>query len=369
VNGQGQKVFLSYRHEEASAHAGWLHDEMEAEFGEDHVFIDADIEVSENFVQRITEVLAKCEVMVVMMGPRWATVEGGEGRPRLFESRDFVRFEVERALQRPDVKVVPVLVAGARMPDPQQLPESIRELPDLNAIELSDDLRRRRDDVRHLMTTLRGHGHPPPPPPEPSFIRPLLEGLVVAAAAGLAGGLLGSSINRSGDDDVTKILQSVTQRAVTWAVVGAAIAVWVTVLRGESRGAVGRGLFGLILGALAGALGGAIFGAAVYLPDDVVAFETKQQIQIGALAATGGVIGALLGRLWIPPRAGPGLLAGAAGGAFAQVILNAGDWGLSSSLAVGFRCVMMVAFVLATMFALDAVRTTAVASTGVRPAT
>ena len=236
MNGQGQKVFLSYRHEEAAAHAGWLHDEMEAEFGEDHVFIDADIEVSENFVQRITEVLAKCEVMVVMMGPRWATVEGGEGRPRLFESRDFVRFEVERALQRPDVKVVPVLVAGARMPDPQQLPESIRELPDLNAIELSDDLRRRRDDVRHLMTTLRGHGHPPPPPPEPSFIRPLLEGLVVAAAAGLAGGLLGSSINRSGDDDVTKILQSVTQRAVTWAVVGAAIAVWVTVLRGESRG-------------------------------------------------------------------------------------------------------------------------------------
>ena len=320
---------------------------------EDHVFIDADIEVSENFVQRITEVLAKCEVLVVMMGPRWATLEGGEGRPRLFESRDFVRFEVETALQRPDVKVVPVLVAEARMPDPKQLPESIRGLPDLNAIELSDDLRRRRDDVRHLMTTLRGHGQPPPPPPSPPSSGRCSKGWWWPPPP-LAGGLLGSGINRSGDDDVTKILQSVTQRAVTWAVVGAAIAVWVTLLRGESRGAVGRGLFGLILGALAGALGGAIFGAAVYLPDDVVAFETKQQIQIGALAATGGVTGALLGRLWIPPRAGPGLLADAAGSAFAQVILNAGDWGLSSSLAVGFRCVMMVAFVLATMFALDA---------------
>jgi len=366
VNGPAPKVFLSYRREEAAVHAGWLHDEMEAEFGGDNVFIDADLEFSENFVQRITQVLGDCEVMVVMMGPRWATVEGQEGRPRLFESRDFVRFEVETALQRMDVKVVPVLVAGARMPDPQQLPESLRTLPDLNAIDLSDDLRRRRDDVRHLMTTLKGHTDPPP---EPSFIRPLLEGLVVAATAGLAGGLLGGAIDNSGDDDVTRILSNVTQRAVTWAVVGAAIAVWLTLLRGESRGGVGRGLFGLILGALAGALGGAIFSAAVYLPHDVVAVETKQQIQIGALAATGGVIGALLGRLWIPPRAGPGLVAGAAGGAFAQMVLNAGDWGLSSSLAVGFRCIMMVAFVLATMFALDALRTTAVGTTGVRPAT
>ena len=365
MNGQAPEVFLSYRREEASVHAGWLHDELEAEFGEGRVFIDADLEFSENFVQRITQVLADCEVMVVMMGPRWATVEGQEGRPRLFGSRDFVRFEVETALQRMDVKVVPVLVAGARMPDPQQLPESLRTLPDLNAIDLSDDLRRRRD-VRHLMTTLKGHADPPP---EPSFIRPLLEGLVVAAAAGLVGGLLGGAVDKSGDDDVTRILSSVMQRAVTWAVVGAAIAVWLTILRGESRGAVGRGLFGLILGALAGALGGAIFGAAVYLPEDVVAIETKQQIQIGALAATGGVIGALLGRLWIPPRAWSGLVAGAAGGAFAQIVLNAGDWGLSSSLAVGFRCVMMVAFVLATMFALDALRTPAVASTGVRPAT
>jgi hypothetical protein len=212
-------------------------------------------------------------------------------------------------------------------------------------------------------------GHIPTGGKDTSPVRLLAVGLLVAAAAGLAGGLLGGAIGKSGNDDVTRILSNVTQRAVTWAVVGAAIAVWLTILRGETRGAVGRGLFGLILGGLAGALGGAIFGAAVNLPEEVVAGETKQQIQIGALAATGGVIGALLGRLWFPPRTGPGLLAGAAGGAFAQIVLNAGEWGLPSSLAVGFRCVLMVVFVLATMLALDAVRTTAAASTGVRPAT
>lgn len=303
--------------------------------------------------------------MVVVIGPRWATVEGKHGRRRLFESQDFVRYEVETALRRQDVQVLPVLVAGAEMPAPEELPESLRTLPELNAIDLSDNLRRRRDDVRHLITTLKGR---PERPPEPSLLRPLLEGLATAAAAGVAGGVLGGLIEKTGTDDVTRILSNVTQRALTWAVVGAALAVWLTILRGESRGGLGRGLFGLILGALAGALGGAVFGAAVNLPEEAVTLETREQIQIGALAVTGGGIGALLGRLWIPARAGPGLVAGAAGGAFAQIVLNAGDWGLSSALAVGFRSVMTVGFVITTMFALDALHTTATASTGVRPA-
>jgi hypothetical protein len=303
--------------------------------------------------------------MVVVIGPRWAAVEGSHGRPRLFEGRDWVRYEVERALQRQDVQVVPVLVAGAKMPAPEELPESLRELPELNAIDLSDDLRRRRDDMRYLVTTLKGR---PKPPPEPSLVRPLLEGLATAAAAGVAGGALGGLIEKTGTDDVERILSSVTQRAVTWAVVGGAIAVWLTIVRGERRGGLGRGLLGLMLGALAGALGGAVFGAAVNLPEEALALETREQIQIGALAVTGGGIGALLGKLWIPPRAGPGLIAGAAGGAFAQIVLNAGDWGLSSALAVGFRSVTMVGFVITTMFALDALHTTAAARTGVRPA-
>jgi TIR domain len=365
VTGPAPKVFLSYRREEAEVHAGWLYDALEVEFGDGRVFIDADIRGAENFVQRITDVLRECESMVVVIGPRWATVQGNHGRPRLFEGRDWVRYEVERALQRQDVQVVPVLVAGAEMPPPEELPDSLRTLPELNAIELSDNLRRRRDDVRHLIETLRGR---PEPLRESSLVRPLLEGLATAAAAGVAGGGLGGLIDKTGTDDVTRILSNVTQRALTWAVVGAAIAVWLTILRGERRGGLGRGLFGLILGALAGALGGAAFGAAVNLPEEAVAPETREQIQIGALALTGGGIGALLGRLWIPPRAGPGLVAGAAGGAFAQIVLNAGDWGLSSALAVGFRSVTMVGFVITTMFALDALHTTAAARTGVRPA-
>jgi TIR domain len=358
-------VFLSYRRKDAAVHAGWLHDEMTARFGEGQVFIDVDLEPAVNFVERISEVLGACSVMVVMIGPSWLTVAGDQGRPRLVEDRDFVRFEVETALRRGDVRVIPVLVAGAEMPEPAQLPESLRTLPDLNAIDLSDDLRRRKADVSQLLIAVEGGSTDQEE--TPPFWLPLLKGLLVTAAAGVAGGLLGGAIDKSGTDDVTtRILSNVTQRALTWALIGTAIAVWMTMLRGESRGLLGRGLLGLIFGALAGALGGAIFGAALNLPAESLAPETERQIQVGALAVTGGVIGALLGKLWIPARAGPGFVAGAAGGALAQIVLNAGEWSLSSPLAVACRSVTMVAFVLLTMFALDSLRTTA--SAQVKPA-
>jgi hypothetical protein len=371
---------MSYRREEASVHAGWLHDEVESHLGGGggNVFIDVDLEPAVDFVARLTEVLDACRVMLVVIGPRWATVETSPGRRRLFEERDFVRFEVETALRRPDVKVLPLLVAGANMPDPSELPESLRSLPDLNGLRVSDDLRSRRDDVRHVLTTLddwlaEPTGTEPAPIVEesnesPSIARPLIEGILVAAAAGLAGGLLGSTMHPGqASENSGKVLATVVQRSITWAIVGAAIAVWITILRGESRAIVGRGLAGVILGALAGAVGGAIYGGAAYLPDDISS-EAKQQIQIGALAATGGVLGAFLGRLWIPPRTMPGLLAGAAGGALAQLILKAGEWNLKSA-AVSFRCIFIVTFVLATMFALDALRATAAPGAGVEPAT
>ena len=151
---QTPMVFMSYRRGESSPHAIWLYERITARFGEDSVFIDFKLEPAVDFVKRTTELLGACRVMLVVIGPTWATVEGRPGRPRLFDDRDFVRFEVETALQRPEVTVIPVLVDGARMPDPDQLPESLSTLPDLNGIELSKELRRWDDDVGRLLRTL-----------------------------------------------------------------------------------------------------------------------------------------------------------------------------------------------------------------------
>lgn len=146
------KVFISYRREETAGHAGRLYDAIGARFGERNVFMDVDLAPGIDFVEQITEAVGACDALLVVMGPTWATTLDDRGHARLADPNDFVRLELETALRRPDVRVIPLLVAGARMPDPDDLPESVRTVARRNALGLSD--LRWRDDVRRLVSTL-----------------------------------------------------------------------------------------------------------------------------------------------------------------------------------------------------------------------
>jgi TIR domain len=145
------KVFITYRREETAAHAGRLHDAMAARFGEGNVFMDVDMAPGVDFVERITEAVASCHVLIVVMGPGWATIRDAQG-PRIANPEDLVRLEVETALRRPDVTPIPVLVSGARMPNREDLPPEVRAITRRNALELSD--LRWRYDVGRLMSRL-----------------------------------------------------------------------------------------------------------------------------------------------------------------------------------------------------------------------
>ena len=90
--------------------------------------------------------------MLVMIGPNWSTSKGRDGKARLMNADDWVRIEVATALKR-DIKVVPVLVGGAQMPEIEDLPEELYELRSRNAHELSD--KRWDHDARLLMEVLR----------------------------------------------------------------------------------------------------------------------------------------------------------------------------------------------------------------------
>lgn len=148
----GPKVFITYRREETAAHAGRLYDAMVARFGERNVFMDVDMAPGIDFVERITEAVAACQVLIVVMGPRWATVEDEHGKARIADPEDFVRLEVETGLRRPDVTPIPVLVSGARMPKRKDLPPEIQAITRRNALELSDQ--RWRFDIGRLIGTL-----------------------------------------------------------------------------------------------------------------------------------------------------------------------------------------------------------------------
>jgi hypothetical protein len=145
------KVFITYRREETAAYAGRLYDAMEARFGEGNVFMDVDMAPGVDFVERITELVAACHVLIVVMGPGWATVRDDQGM-RLANPEDLVRLEVETALKRPNVTPIPVLVSGARMPNRDDLPPEVQAITRRNALELSDQ--RWRYDVGRLISTV-----------------------------------------------------------------------------------------------------------------------------------------------------------------------------------------------------------------------
>jgi hypothetical protein len=147
-----QRVFISYRRQDSAAYAGRVYDAMVARFGERNVFMDLDLAPGVDFVERITNAVSACQVLIEVIGPTWATVKDDEGKIRIADPEDFVRLELEIALKRPEVTVIPVLVSGAQMPDRRDLPAELGAIARRNALELSD--RRWRYDVGQLISAL-----------------------------------------------------------------------------------------------------------------------------------------------------------------------------------------------------------------------
>lgn len=131
-------IFISYRHEDSSAHAVRLADGLGAEFGASRVFLDAGIERGSDFRAGIHEALASCHVLIAVIGENWLRAQDHAGRRRLDDPADFVVMEIATALER-DIRVIPVLVSAARMPSADDLPECLAQLAFRAAHELTEE--------------------------------------------------------------------------------------------------------------------------------------------------------------------------------------------------------------------------------------
>ena len=135
--GEAGRVFISYRRQETAWPARQLYDLLVAELGADRVFKDVDnIEPGDDFVERIQWAVGSCEVLLALIGPKWLTITDATGTRRLDDPADFVRLEVETALNRDDVRVIPILVDNAKMPTPQELPKGLGGLTRRQAVEI-----------------------------------------------------------------------------------------------------------------------------------------------------------------------------------------------------------------------------------------
>ena len=158
THAKGTGVFISYRREDASGFAGRLHQSLSEHFGPGRVFRDVDtITPGAHFPELISRSLHDCGAFVVVIGREWAV--DLKGRRRLDDPADWVRVELEAALGRDDVLVVPVLVENAVMPSAADLPESLSPLASRNALEVSDS--RWDYDVKRLTDELDAVVGPP----------------------------------------------------------------------------------------------------------------------------------------------------------------------------------------------------------------
>lgn len=131
------RIFLCYRREDTGHPAGRLYDRLTSRFGMSRVFEDVNsIKLGDDFLEVITAAIGDCDVLLVLIGDRWLTVTGQDGQSRLADPGDVVRLEIEVALAG-DVRVIPILVDGARMPRADELPVTLAPLANRNALELS----------------------------------------------------------------------------------------------------------------------------------------------------------------------------------------------------------------------------------------
>jgi hypothetical protein len=132
-------VFLCYRRGDSEDISGRIYDRLIAALGPDAVFKDVDsIPPGANFKKFLENVVQRCLVQLVVIGRNWLDVSDDTGNRRLDDPADWVRIEIEAALQR-DIPVIPLLVHGAAMPREGQLPATMAELAYLQGASVRRD--------------------------------------------------------------------------------------------------------------------------------------------------------------------------------------------------------------------------------------
>ena len=369
-----QRIFISYRRDDSRGYAGRLQGDLSRRYSEEHVFRDVEIPPGADFGEYITSLVDKCNVVLAIIGPSWLDARDREGERRIDDPDDWVRLEIERALARDGVEVIPVLVDGARLPPREELPESLLALRRRNAFELSD--RRWDYDVgqlgQHLDGLLRGtsalHVRPaelsatptatpvaaatpaPAPAPEPEPADHTTFAVFAAAAVALltafpADLLARNLLNRAPLDrnDLVTVRDFILEKAIFFGIAGALAALTVGFLSRRSREPIVSSLLGLGAGIVAGAVyAGAYAGLSLSSAEGTDTASTA----VGMIAA-----GAFLGWAFGAERPGARLEASCAG--LAGGLLAGGVVGLlhdSLTTTAGHRLLsgLCVAIIVAT---------------------
>ena len=158
-------IFISYRRKDSAGHAGRLYDHLVKQFGRDRVFLDMEtIPAGANFEHEIEHGIGAASIVLVVLGSKWYEVTAERTKLHEADPRniDYVAEEIEYALRRDDIRVIPALVQGATMPSRDGLPEAVLPMLKRNAVQIPDDFFNQKIDG--LVESIRSSvgGVPPP---------------------------------------------------------------------------------------------------------------------------------------------------------------------------------------------------------------
>ena len=142
------KIFLSYRRDDTAFPAQPIYEGLTQEFGENSVVYDGNFAPGRDFHRAIRDGLATCDILLALIGDRWATIQYEDaalkGIRRLDDPKDWLRQEIASGLGE-GIPVIPVLVGKVTIADiSKNLPSDLADLTKHQAIRIraGDDFER-----------------------------------------------------------------------------------------------------------------------------------------------------------------------------------------------------------------------------------
>lgn len=125
-------VFINYRVKDLPMAAAAIHADLVKRFGPERVFRDCNsMQAGEHYPSTMRGELERADVLVSVIGPNWLELTDEAGTRLIDRPRDWVRWEIARAIER-GIPIIPALLRdnpeNAQCPRPDQLPADIRPL-------------------------------------------------------------------------------------------------------------------------------------------------------------------------------------------------------------------------------------------------
>lgn len=126
------RIFISYRRSDSKLMTDRIYDSLCSHYGVDMIFQDVgDIPIGVDFRRFIQNEILKSDLLLLVIGSNWTETL----KSKLDRVDDFVRLEIELALKFKKL-IIPVTVDTTQMPNPDELPQDIRDICYRNSIPI-----------------------------------------------------------------------------------------------------------------------------------------------------------------------------------------------------------------------------------------